>query len=438
MKNIKIILLSWTLILLSCSEKTEINQNIEIFCQSGITEFNLNSLEEIQKFKNYLSVTPNCNNFSGSIYIHDVSLNNQELQSLQFLKQLKVIDGSLVITNVQNLESLEGLSNLEKIGGSLIIQRNNYLISLAALKNLKEIGESLVIHSNNNLEKVNGLSNIQEITELSIGGNSSLKNLDGLSNLKMIRGFYETGHHRGLVIAGNKNLENINGLSKLTELGSLRIINNDLLKNLDGLENVNGLFSIDLNDNKSLTNIDAFSNVKDLGYLSIKNNESLRNFDGLVNLETINEVFYLEKITADFEANLFPNFKSIGSLQLMEISNTKNTFNSFNGLDDLKQLSIKNVNSNVIGGFNKIEVINQVYISGNDFKEINDQIVGLMQIEFTFKPNCLAAAAACLALLSFPSNVNHSFVAGASTISEVSFSLFGFVPQATISKQTKQ
>ncbi|MFK8058836.1 MAG: hypothetical protein AB8B78_01985 [Polaribacter sp.] len=371
MKIKKLAILLTTLITFSCSEKENINQDIDVFCQSGISEFNLNSLEEIQKFKNYLSVTPNCNNFNGSITITDVALDNIEYESLQFLKQLKVIEGSLHIHNVQNLKNLEGLSNLEKIGGSLIIGGNANLESLEKLFNLKIVKGSLIIGTNNKIENLKGLTNINELTELVLSNNPLLKNIDGLTGLKKIKGVYNFGNHSGLIISQNKRLENLKGLSNLTQLGSLRVFENDLLQNVEGLENIKGLFSIDLNNNKSLINIDAFSNVKDLGYLSIKNNQKLRNFEGLNNLETINEVFYLENITADFEANLFPKLKSLGDLQLKEISNLKSNFNSFNGLVNLKQLSIKIINSPVLDGFEKVLEIKNMSISGNGFKEIS-------------------------------------------------------------------
>lgn len=133
---------------------------------------------------------------------------NPRLKNLEGLEMLKFTDSStsfFKIINNDSLVTLEGLNGLdsikaESIQGWLHIKDNDLLESLAGLENLRYLERDLEIENNPKLTDISALSNLRYLGErLSIKNNSKLESLTGIENL-------ERGVLDSIVILNNERL----------------------------------------------------------------------------------------------------------------------------------------------------------------------------------------------------------------------------------------
>ncbi|NQU88721.1 MAG: T9SS type A sorting domain-containing protein [Mariniphaga sp.] len=236
--------------------------------------------EEIDDFQiNY----PNCTEIEG-----DVSINGDNITSLNGLSVLTSIKGYLNIHENPLLENLSGLDNLTSIGdwilGHLLIMDNIALTNLSGLESLEFIGGSLRILSSSNITSLLGLESLITVGgDLTIEANISMINLNGLESLKSIGGDLRIGIAFNGWGAPNPILADISALESLTSIGqSLRIGLNDSLTNLVGLNNLTSIGHwLEIIANNSLTNLSGLDNIDagSIGILTIQGNELLSTCD---------------------------------------------------------------------------------------------------------------------------------------------------------------
>ena len=131
-------------------------------------EFKDNATSEFSKTENVLNTQEAIERFSLSHHDCDIVKGNliiegEFITSLENLKFIKEIHGSLIIRNTLNLKSLKGLNFLKTIQKDLKIEQNFQLENLRGLAGLKSIDNSLKISSNNSLQDLEGLSNLQDL-----------------------------------------------------------------------------------------------------------------------------------------------------------------------------------------------------------------------------------------------------------------------------------
>lgn len=221
-------------------------------------------------------------------------------QYTQLIGQLKIApkDGEST-TNISNLNPLstleiigynsnEPLPDSEDFSDGLIIKDNNLLESLSGLDNLRKIQLVLRIENNNSLINLEGLEKLEMIWDGRFGASSgyeiisnqnltSLKGLEGLIALYGVQSLIQIENNPSL-----KSLVNSENL-KVSYRHTIRIINCDALKAID--ENLFDYNSrarprLEIRDNDNLTSLSVSLFNSDSFFLnvSIINNDSLVNF----------------------------------------------------------------------------------------------------------------------------------------------------------------
>jgi len=167
------------------------------------------------------------------------------------------IDGSLTLSKLP-VETLQDIRTLRRVDGTLRIRQNARLLEISALASLSEVAGGLQITENPFLESLEGLEALGTIGgRLQILNNAALADLGSFSNL---------GLANGITISGNTNLQSLEGLEALEQiLGSL-VLNTAGVTSLEGLHNLRTIQG---------------------GILSITNNPVLTDLGGLRSLETI-------------------------------------------------------------------------------------------------------------------------------------------------------
>lgn len=102
------------------------------------------------------------------------------LESLDALRTLRSVSGTLTIADNPDLSDLHGLSRLAWVG-ELEIRNNQELWSLAGLEGLTRLGRLTLDHTG--LYSTSGLDNVRQIDELEVTNNARLIDLGGLSGV---------------------------------------------------------------------------------------------------------------------------------------------------------------------------------------------------------------------------------------------------------------
>ena len=132
------------------------------------------------------------------------------VRSLDFLRCLRRIDGSLFITDNPDLEVVAGLEHVESIGEDLRVEGNPHLTSLEALESLHTIDDYALVDRNLELTTL-GLPALEMVANLEVGyfcggSNPSLAAIGGLQSLQLGTVLI-AGHGPSLV-----SLEGLSGL----------------------------------------------------------------------------------------------------------------------------------------------------------------------------------------------------------------------------------
>ncbi|MFB6265342.1 MAG: hypothetical protein ABEL76_17210, partial [Bradymonadaceae bacterium] len=98
-----------------------------------------------------------------------------------------------------DIASLEPLRPVLAVRGSVNLQRNPKLDSLSGLENLRWVGESLRIEGNEGLEDLQGLDSLERVGgNLRIFAEPPLRSLRGLESLRTIEGTLTLGRLEAL------------------------------------------------------------------------------------------------------------------------------------------------------------------------------------------------------------------------------------------------
>lgn len=351
----------------------------------------LSTQEQVNNFgsNNYTTIT-------GRMYIQG------NITSLEPLKSIVIVEGSLEINNTSNLENLIGLENLKVtgtnsiLGSSFEIRNNSSLVNLNGLNGLIEIGaHHLTISNNENLANLQGLNNLKIITnsfEVRIGDNDNMISLQGLEKLEKISGdlilenftklndlsalsnLYYVG--RRIYIMNNMSLENLDGLEAISTIESLDIVNNKNLTSLDGLNNISsGLEGLTISFNEKLNDLSALGKLSTVRFFNIKNNSSLTNLEGFSSLSSIGHELNVSNNSALTSLKGLENLKST---KLLTINSNSNLINleGLEGLTSIKGSSYpititSNSSLNSLEGLeNLIEVEGYIQVAANS--SLND------------------------------------------------------------------
>ncbi|MFG6685635.1 hypothetical protein ACGK9U_03570 [Mariniflexile sp. HNIBRBA6329] len=213
--------------------------------------------------------------FNGDVFIYS----QEELEAFSALNYTS-INGSMIITNsgrkpdfdgnisniVDNINSLESLKELVSVSGTLYILDNSNLKNLNGLDKLTHVGY-LQIRDNSSLVDIKSLKSLNHFDDPSGGvhiiRNRNLKSLEGLQNVTYISG--------SLQISISDSLTDLMPLSGLQHVyGVLGITSNHSLKDLRGLENlttIGGQFL--LNDNGLIEDLSNLKSLKKVGAISV-------------------------------------------------------------------------------------------------------------------------------------------------------------------------
>ncbi len=213
--------------LLGLSNLTQTGFYFRISNNSMLTE--LNGLENFDTIGYSLSIIDNNSLTSLSafeslnyVYSYIEIVENPSLVNLEGLEQLDTITNLSIIEN-ESLQDLSELSNLKKTRTLLHIENNQSLNSLSGLENLVFVGEDLKIFNNNSLTDLQGLNGLKYIQSgLKIRYNDQLTSLDGLENLDTING--------GLSIWGNDVLSSLESINNCHLKFALSIYDNPFLE----------------------------------------------------------------------------------------------------------------------------------------------------------------------------------------------------------------
>ena len=217
---------------------------------------------------------------------------NTGLTSLRGLESVQSIDGGLRLFQNWDLRDLAELSSVLRIGKglqwfqrtdlSVIVEWNPSLISLRGPQNLTAIEGGVAVSLNETLADLDLLRNAQQVGgDLTITSNHNLRDLSALGELREVRGTLEIRFSDGLL--------DLRGLSHLETVGdSLKLTQNEALQTLEGLDNLRAVGgSLVVDRNGSLASLGTLENLTSLdGELRVRFTD-LVNLDGLGNITRV-------------------------------------------------------------------------------------------------------------------------------------------------------
>lgn len=274
--------------------------DFEIITADGIYQgdVSLNNQSSVNDFgiKGYVEIT-------GDLQISGFASNN-DVNDLSPLETIKTVKGYFDINFCDDLLSLSGLG-IEHVGKSFRVRQNDKLNNLRGLENLKEVLGSLEVYQNSALEVIDGLNNLTTIgASFSVQNNTSLLRIEGFNMVNQvdsifvyanwllteINGFNNVLDLEGdLTLRDNTSLITCIGFEKIKEVGRL-YIENTLLQNIDMLSTLEKVYGdVSIQSNTELANIAGLTSLVDIVYgsLIINANLKLTSLNGLQNLNAI-------------------------------------------------------------------------------------------------------------------------------------------------------
>lgn len=263
----------------------------------------------------------------GSLDISDFP----ELTSITGLENLESIEGSLRIAGT-GIHSLNGFNQLERVKGKVEISNNPSLRFINGFNTIQTIDHELIMSQNPQLESINGFNSLEEIKKgaLTIENSPDLSSIKGFSSLRKIRGlvlsklgiatirflsglFELQPYFDGAIKITGCRLSTLSGLDKLISTKSSLYLHNNRLGNLCGLESlveVGASFSLSSNRLTDISQLRSLTKVN--GMLGLAYNR-LKTLDGLQNLRFLKTVKWGQQVrTLILQGN--PELKDISAL----------------------------------------------------------------------------------------------------------------------------
>lgn len=292
-----------------------------------------------------------------------------------WLKGLESLGGLSI--NCQNLDTLDGLPLLTRIDGQMDIFNGNRLTNLSGFNQLEYVGR-LNIVNNPALVWVTGLNGIDTLGHLSLSGNPALQELGGFNQLEVIledlwlwnndqlatfgafdklrfvgneiningswqapdmSGFQKLEHVGGIMyIASAYNLANLQGLGKLRHIGGIGIIWCDNLTSLHGLDSLTEIGIFGINSCHKITNFEGLEQVKSMHRaLLAVNCPGLLNMNGLGGLDTLGDLYIENCVKLETLTGLGP-VKSLDTVAIIWNGATTPLHN-LRGLDSVRTIT---------------------------------------------------------------------------------------------------
>ena len=228
---------------------------------------------------------------------------------LRPLRNLRRLDGSLMIENNAMLTSLAGLEQVAYGGHGVSLTRNPMLSDISALESLGSMS-ALFIEGNDSLESLGGLtSNVQVKGKVDIIGNPQLVNLSAFEvNI--------TGEEVNIQIMDNASLASVAapafGADRMIDVALLRITGNPQLTSLEGLGGMqfNRISSMEIQGER-LQDLAVFRDVPEADIVHL----DVPMLPDLSDLSDLRTVWELEMSNMDLVEDLAP----LSSLEQAEI-----------------------------------------------------------------------------------------------------------------------
>ena len=297
-----------------------------------------------------LSIFISCSDEETINYYRDAEEVFDTDERLKELEGVSTFIGDLKIRG--NVTSLESLRLLNSIQGTLFIQVARDLETLEGLNNLRHV-EAIEIFYNESLTNINALSGVSTTELFKLKTLPALTSLDGMGNL---------------YVDGSIMITNV---PQLTEIGENIQINKEnvykiFISTMDNLERVNFIEGVTeaetiwINDNPKLELNGVLDGVTSVSTLHIENNDLLTALD----ISELNHVEFFriegnKNITAvDVDGTEPMDFLSFESLETSIMDNPK--LETFNGLNNVPKAEIRvygNEKLTSFTGFSSLEEV---------------------------------------------------------------------------------
>jgi hypothetical protein len=219
------------------------------------------------------------------------------------LPNLRIIRGSLSITDNAHLENLDGLGALTEVSNANIGNCSK-LTSIRGLSKLAKTRYGVTVSGNPLLTSLEGLDGLVVSGTVNISGNAALVDADHLGRLRQVNGSVTVRDNPALTTFGpltrletvsgsltfesNDQLTTIGAMPALQRVGRFALTYNPLLTQVGNLSGMDALESLTIDANDALTNLDFLSGMTRLtGDFAIVNNPALVSLGGLSALTRI-------------------------------------------------------------------------------------------------------------------------------------------------------
>ena len=224
-----------------------------------------------------------------------------------------------------NITSLEGLINIKKIDGSLIIHSCPALEEINWSSNLIEVTDSIYIGDNNGMLTIDGFDKLERTSHLLIKRNLILEDITGFSSLNEI--------NENCNLSGEK-LENFGEFPSLTKAKNIVLASNNVQNTMQGFNNIATLSGNLKIGSALIESVAGFSNLTLIeGNLECRVQDSIASFVGFSNLEKINGIFLFSKNSRLTDFRDFHSLKSVGGIVISSMLAIEN----FTGLEQLEK-----------------------------------------------------------------------------------------------------
>jgi hypothetical protein len=237
---------------------------------------------------------------------------NTSLVSLEALRVLPVIEGSVQIIDNPRLASLRGLEEVSVVNSDLSIIDDDALTDLAGLGGLNSIGSEssqgdLRIEQNDGLSSLSGLEALRGSVDLVVRDNVRLTDLSALQGARLtnaevtsnaalsaLRGLVFAPRAERISVAGNDALTDLSALGSITDVFELTISDNPALATLQGLEALRNVdYGLRITGNSRLTTLARLSGLRRAADLVVEGNASLIDL-GLAGLTNVRNMAITE------------------------------------------------------------------------------------------------------------------------------------------------
>ena len=250
----------------------------------------------------------------------------ETMESLSMLSGVSTFVGDLIIQS-DNITSLENLRNLRSIQGHLVIQQADELESLEGLNNLISV-EGIEFFHSDKLSNIDALGNISTIDFLQVQTMPALTSLDGLGQLDV---------ERSILISNTPQLTEISEQITMNDgiAYNIYLAYNESLLSAPFLDQITETEWMWLKSNPVLTLDNDFNDLQSVDYFYIEDN------DGLTALE-LNNLRFVEEF----------DVKGNDNLETLIINGTTLMENDPRNARDIEILN--NASLTTIEGFNQL------------------------------------------------------------------------------------